>query len=361
MGKWEMVRLGDVAPVIQSKKIPQENNVWLLNLDVVEANSGKVLEYIYVPANSIGSSTIKFDENNLLYSKLRPYLNKVVVPNGFGYATSEMLPLYPNKEKIDRKYLTLFLRSKVFVSAISGKVSGTKMPRVVVKEFKEYLVPLPPLEVQRKIAETLDAASELLVMRKKQLTELDVLIQSVFYDMFGDPEKNEKGWEVRNGEKLFNFTSGKFNPTSNLNSAYEYPCYGGNGITGYSKNYLVDFPTIVIGRVGVYCGSIYLVEKKAWITDNAIYLKKFDALLYRLAFLKHLFEKMNFNRFADFSGQPKITQQPLLKTEYIVPPLSLQTQFAETVQKIEEQKALVQKAIDETQALFDSLMGEYFE
>lgn len=125
-------KLGDIAP-IQQGSVPESESYWLLNLDMVESNTGHIYERLYVPFDKIGTSTIAFDTNNVLYSKLRPYLNKVVIPDCPGYATSEMLPLKPNKNYITREYLTYFLRSPKFVAYINEKTSGAKMPRPIVQ------------------------------------------------------------------------------------------------------------------------------------------------------------------------------------------------------------------------------------
>ena len=113
-------KLGDIAPIKQGVA-PDEFPCWLLNLDMVESNTGRIIEYLYAQRDEIGSSTVAFDTNNVLYSKLRPYLNKVVLPDRSGYATSEMLPLMPDKAKITREYLTCFLRSPRFVGYIKKR------------------------------------------------------------------------------------------------------------------------------------------------------------------------------------------------------------------------------------------------
>ena len=92
-------RLGDIAPVKQGI-VPDSDQYWLLNLDAVESNTGNILEYVYVDYSQIGASTVSFNQQNVLYSKLRPYLNKVVLPDRAGYATSEMLPLYGKDPEI---------------------------------------------------------------------------------------------------------------------------------------------------------------------------------------------------------------------------------------------------------------------
>ena len=183
--------------------------------------------------------------------------------------------------------------------------------------------------------------------------------KSQFVEMFGDIKSNDKNWKTKNGSELFIFSSGKSNKTSNLSSNFEYKCYGGNGITGLSKDYLIDYDTIVIGRVGAYCGSVHTTEGKVWITDNAIYIKEFKED-YNIKFLKELFEVIDFHRFANFSGQPKITQQPLQNYSYILPPIELQNQFADIVKQIDKQKFEIENSLKEMQELYESLMEKYF-
>ena len=106
--------------------------------------------------------------------------------------------------------------------------------------------------------------------------------------------------------------------------------------------------------------SVHKTDGKVWITDNAIYIKEFKTEN-NLTFLEELFRVIDFHRFANFSGQPKITQQPLQNCEFIVPPIDLQNQFADFVKVIDKQKFEMQKSLEEMQHLFNSLMFEYFE
>src|SRR5207249_4757867 len=78
------------------------------------------------------------------------------------------------------------------------------------------------------------------------------------------------GWTFATGEQLFTWSSGEGLTQKQIQSG-EYPVYGGNGITGYHSSFIVEHPTLVIGRVGALCGNVYLSEGAAWITDNAIY------------------------------------------------------------------------------------------
>ncbi|WP_447471793.1 restriction endonuclease subunit S [Vibrio harveyi] len=196
---WPLVKLGEVAPSKALKKpvVRDEDNVWQLNLDMIESGSGKVLNKIKAPLSEAGSSTHWFDSRHVLYSKLRPYLNKVVLPDEQGLATTELVPMLPDPELLDRRYLVHYLRSKQFVSWISDQVAGAKMPRVSMKVFWDHEIPLPPLDEQKRIAAILDKADAIRQKRKQAIDLADEFLRSVFLDMFGDPVTNPKGWEVK--------------------------------------------------------------------------------------------------------------------------------------------------------------------
>lgn len=152
---WPTKRMAEVVscPAYEGEINQQDGKVWLLNLDKVEAESGKVLQKEYVPKHAIGASTVTFSADSVLYSKLRPYLNKVVEPDTSGYATSELIPLSPDTQCLHKTYLAALLRSKSFVSFISSRVAGAKMPRVQMKDFWNFPIPLPPLATQLRFVD----------------------------------------------------------------------------------------------------------------------------------------------------------------------------------------------------------------
>lgn len=196
---WPMVKLGVVAPSkpLKNPDVKDAENVWQLNLDMVESNSGKVIGKVYQPLNEAGSSTHWFSDEHVLYSKLRPYLNKVVIPDEQGLATTELVPLLPDPSRLDRKYLAYYLRSSGFVQWISEQVAGAKMPRVSMEQFWNHEIPLPPLAEQKRIAAILDKADAIRRKRQQAIQLADDFLRAVFLEMFGDPVTNPKGWEVK--------------------------------------------------------------------------------------------------------------------------------------------------------------------
>ena len=154
---WETSKLKDVAPETPSKEQLSEK-VWVLNLDMIESNTGKVIKKVY--DNVENTLSVKaFDESNVLFSKLRPYINKVVVPDEKGLATTELVPLRPNPTKLLKIFLSHLLRSDQFVNFANGIATGTKMPRMPLKELRNFECILPPLNLQNQFV-TIAAQSD---------------------------------------------------------------------------------------------------------------------------------------------------------------------------------------------------------
>ena len=195
--KWNHYPLKKVAPSATAKsKFGVADHVWHLNLDQIESHTGDIIEKKMAPASSAGNSTYVFDTNNVLYSKLRPYLNKVVCPEEPGIATTELIPLCPHPQQLDRKFLSYFLRSNRFLNFASMFVTGAKMPRVIMTKFWDYEIPVPPLSEQRRIVEILDQADHLRKRRAEADKKAVRILPALFIKMFGDPAANPMGWDT---------------------------------------------------------------------------------------------------------------------------------------------------------------------
>ena len=199
---WPLVKLKDVAPAKPCKlsSFNADDDIWQITLDHIESHSGRLLEKQVKPLSEAGSSTHAFDERYVLYSKLRPYLNKVLLPDSVGVGTTELVPMLPDPDKLDRKYLAYYLRSQTFLGWVSNQTAGAKMPRVSMKVFWEHEIPLPTLAEQKRIATILDKADQLRQKRQQAIALADDFLRSAFLDMFGDPEGN--GWEFSTVEKV---------------------------------------------------------------------------------------------------------------------------------------------------------------
>lgn len=177
---WEVRLMKDVAPNVKYQKEIEsfDGKFWLLNLDMIQQQTGEIIDYIYEELESIGNSTTAFSQEYVLYSKLRPYLNKVVLPIKSGYCTSELIPLLPDSKCLNKYYLAHLLRYKSFVEFINIKVAGAKMPRVSMNDFWGFSVILPPLPLQQQFASKIEAIEKMKSETKKALQEAETLFNA---------------------------------------------------------------------------------------------------------------------------------------------------------------------------------------
>ncbi|MDS5828721.1 restriction endonuclease subunit S, partial [Streptococcus pneumoniae] len=256
-------------------------------------------------------------------------------------------------KSVDEGYISWLIPK--FLKEIEDKTPFVTVKHLSVAKIKDISFVLPNKLEQKLIAKKLNTISQIYDFRKIQSEKFNELVKSRFNEMFGDPLNNNKKFAVKTGQQCFKFSSGKF--LDKHDRVFEgYPAYGGNGIAWKSRKYLIDNPTIIIGRVGAYCGNVRTTHGKVWISDNAIYIKEFKNSDFNLVFLLELMKVIDFSKFADFSGQPKITQKPLENQKYILPPLALQNEFADFVAQVDKSQLAIQKSLEELETLKKSLM-----
>ena len=155
---WCWCRLGDLVPFGQCENAEPneiEDDAWILDLEDIEKDSGRILQFKTKKEVDSKSTKHIFNKGYVLYSKLRPYLNKCVIAPQDGYCTSEILPLDFGK-LINNKYAQTFLMSPYFVDYTDSLSFGVKMPRLGTEDGKKALVPLPPLEEQEEIVKKVE-------------------------------------------------------------------------------------------------------------------------------------------------------------------------------------------------------------
>lgn len=367
------------------RSAPADAEVWSLNLDQIESDSGRVLSRLMVAPKALGPSTYPFEAGTVLYSKLRPYLNKVVVADADGYATTELVPLKCDTGLVLPSYLAYFLRSPEFLNFANTVVAGAKMPRMVMGEFWQYKVPLPPLSEQRRIAAILDKADALHTRRREALARLDRLAQSIFVEMFGDPAKNPKGWPVSTlGKYLLDVTNGLTRRGNEVEAGqhivlrlrdiragaidFSEP----NRITLDAKErakYLVALGELLFIRVNgnpEYVGRCALFDgysEQVFFNDHVMRVRLKDGLAggYLAFFLNRPEGKREIAKHRKTSaGQHTINQEGLASISLPIPDLPLQQQFLDRISAIRHSYEAHATALRELDALFAAIQHRAF-
>ena len=272
-----------------------------------------------------------------------------------------------NRE-IDLKWLFFALvKLNLPKLSLSDVVPGLK--RELVYALK---LPLPPLPEQQKIAEILSTVDEAIektdqaidkTRRLKKGLMQELLTKGIGHKEFKDTEigRIPKEWEVVRLSKVFKLASGKARPPEFSDIANEnmpYPIYGGNGILGFTNKFMIDKETIVIGRVGEYCGSIHRTSKFAWISDNALYAIEMQSHYSKLAFLTYYLTFMNLNRLKKKSGQPLMTQAIVYSILLPLPPLPEQQKIAEILGAVDKRLEFLRMRREKLERVKKGLMDD---
>lgn len=384
-------KLSEIAPsgASSSKPAPDET-VWHLTLDQIESGSGKIGRRSYGRASDAGTSTFVFDTGNVLYSKLRPYLNKVICPDSSGIATTELVPLRPIPGELNREFLCFYLRSPEFVSWASAQVDGAKMPRMKMKSFWAHEMPFPPLDDQIRIADLLGKVEGLITLRKEHLQQLDDLLKSVFLEMFGDPILNPHGFPVRKLSEFYvnpkeGTKCGPFGSALKKDELVDagVPVWNMDNIASDGRMappfrmwitadkydelsaYSVKDGDIIISRAGTV-GKMCVArmnEQPAIISTNLIRVRLGDELrpLHFVSLMLYCKGRVGRLKTGADGAFTHMNTGVLDSLEFPYPSIELQDQFAAVVEKVEAIKSCYQQSLTDLEALYGALSKQAFK
>lgn len=274
---------------------------------------------------------------------------------GFGAFCKVLRP----GNKIIPNYFAHFFKTQYYRQRVSALAAGANINNLRNEHLDDFEIPLPSLAEQRRIAEILDKGDELRAKRRRAFAQLDILSQSIFLDMFGDPACNQKNLPRKPLGELIRVRSGEPVLVSELAKSGQYPVYGGNGINGYHSRFMFDTPKIVIGRVGVYCGVVHITQQYSWVTDNALYVSEISPDL-DLRYLAQALTLANLNQHAGRFAQPLVSGSRIYPVEILIPRMSLQNEFAKRITNLEKLRAVHNDSLAELDALFVSLQHRAF-
>lgn len=240
-----------------------------------------------------------------------------------------MMLLRPRKG-LDSAFLYHYLNSNAFQKIVQDKVSGSSIPHIFQRDMIGLSLPLPKTNEQSAIAVVLDMVDEAIQQTAAVIEKLKKIKAGLLHDLLTrgidengqlrDPIRHPKQfkdsplgkvpkkWEIIRCQDVMKLNSGKMKTQKQLAAEKgNVPVFGGNGITGYTTSPLVTEPTLVIGRVGEYCGNVQMTTGPAWITDNALYATKIREG-FALRFLVLCLEAFDLTRLQIATGQPLVTQ-----------------------------------------------------
>ena len=363
------VRLGDVC---------EKGSSNLKQSDVI----GKNGEYeIYGASGLIG----KVD----FFHQEKPYI--AVVKDGAGIGRTMLLPektsvigtmqyILPN-EKVIPKYLYYVIR----YMHLEKYFTGATIPHIYFKDYKREEFNLCDLSEQEKIVSTLSKIEKIITHRKQQLEKLDLLVKARFVEMFGDPEFNNYNWDTFKMAELCTVSSSKRVYQSELTnegvpflrisdlvnrmdyntetcdlfiSEEKYSDLLNNGLVPQKDDILVTARG-TLGRCYIVKDTDRFYFQDGMITWLSSYSEKIIPVYISYLFSMHGIKKQ-IEEMQAGSTVAYLSIAMTKKLSIMLPPLDLQTQFADFVQQVDKSRVAIQNDLEQAQMLFDSLMQEYF-
>lgn len=183
---WPMVELGEVCEMGGAITTNIEVILPSFGADSIESNTGKLLKQESADAQGVRGPVYEFDGERLLYSKIRPYLNKLTVVNLRGYCSSDMYPLVVDPRKADIRFLATYMLSSTFNDAIRGFYERASIPKINQSQLFGTRIPLPPLEIQRAIVAEIEAEQALVAANRELIARFEQKIQATLARIWGE-------------------------------------------------------------------------------------------------------------------------------------------------------------------------------
>ena len=357
-----------------------------LGLEGIEAGTGQFVggDLSKTPETPQANSFL-FSSRHVLYGKLRPYLNKVALPDTQGKCSTEIVPLLP-AEDLDRRYLAYYLRSPRTVAQITDRSSGARMPRADMDFVLSLEIPLPHLQDQRRIVDLLSRAEGIVRLRREAQQKAAELIPAIFIDMFGDPATNPDGWPRHPLSALAEVISGvakgrKLEPAEAAELPYMRVANVKDGYLDLTEVKTIEIKRSEVEKLLIRPGDLLMTEGgdpdklgraalwngelEACVHQNHVFKVRSDDARLLPAYLRALagspYGKAYFLSVAKkTTGIASINKTQLSAVPVPLPPLPLQRTFERRVMAVESILSQQVDAAEKAKASFQSLLSSAF-
>ncbi|MGN1416266.1 MAG: restriction endonuclease subunit S [Oscillospiraceae bacterium] len=382
----ERIKIGEVCNILNGYAFKSEKYVdsGIRIIRIANVQKGYIEDNspAFYPSNSCGLEKYILEEGDLLISLTGNVGRVAILEKAFLPAAlnQRVACLRMKSNVVSKKYLFHLLNSDYFEQRCIHSSKGVAQKNMSTEWLKEYEIPLYSINMQEHIIATLDKLQSIITHRKQQLAKLDELVKARFVEMFGDPVSDTKGWGHKPlKEMLVSIRYGTSTPPEFSDEGYAFIRATNikNGqIVDKDMKYIPEHETERLEKCRLSGGEIIIVRSGVNAGDTCVVTPEYIGQYAGYDMILVLNETLNpifLNTLINTSYMEKIVKpmtrraaQPHLNSEQtqsfpiICVPIELQDQFAAFVEQTDKSKVAVQKALDEAQLLFDSLMQEYF-
>ena len=353
-----------------------DNSDWVLELEDIEKDTAKIIQHLNKNERKINGTRHKFQKGQILYSKLRTYLNKVLVAPNDGFCTTEIMA-FGSYGILSNNYICYVLRSLYFLDYTLQCGYGVKMPRLSTTDACNGLIPLPPLAEQERIVNEIQRLFSIIDIVENGKDGLQTAIQQaknkildhaihgklVPQDPNDEPAsellkrinpkaeitcdtpqygKLPKGWCLCKISSVVDIVNGK--SQKNVESPTgKYPIYGSGGIIGKAMEYTCLAGSTIIGRKGTINHPIF-VEENFWNVDTAFGMKANNQILedkYFYCFCLYF----DFSKLDKSSALPSLTKTAIGNLILPIPPLAEQQRIAAKIEELFSQLDKIESSL----------------
>lgn len=336
--KWDLIKFSDAIEVEYGKRI------------VKQKEQGSIY-----PVYGGGDETFKADEYNredrYIISRFGMSPQCVRFVSGKFFLNDSGFTVKTKLSTLGEAYLNQFIFLNQPMIYYCGR--GVAQKNIDFEVFNSLKIPLPPLDIQQKIVSEIEVLEKQEQKLTEEIEKFKAEIEINFKGIEGKLKRLDQVCELKAGDFV------KVGDISKIYSSDRYPCYGGNGLRGYTKTYTNDGKFSLIGRQGALCGNVHLVSGKFHATEHAlvVYPKEDIVILwlhYQLVF-------MNLNQYATGTAQPGLSVMNLKPIEITVPPFEEQKKIVSEIEKIEIKIKKLEKQIAEIPEQKEAILKKYLE
>lgn len=383
---WEIKKLGEVCEIVGGST-PKTNepsywdgeHYWVTPAELDGA------KYISSTSRTITDEGVKSAHLQLLPSgtvllSSRAPIGKVAITTAPMYCNQGFKNLVCSA-KLHNEFAYWFLYHRT--EYLNSLGTGATFKEISKRVVEQIPIPIPPREEQERIVAELDCLSGVIEKKREQLKELDALAQSIFYQMFGDPITNEKGWEVKKLGEVCDVRDGTHdspkyleysdyvlitskNITNDGNIDFSTANYiGKEDYDAINKRSYVESGDIIMAMIGTIGKPIIVKETdKKFCIKNVALIKFGSSTMVINTYIQAMLNNPDYGQYIQSQnkgGTQKFVALGTIRNLPIpLPSIEIQQQFADKIEAIEKQKELIKKSISETETLFNARMDYYF-
>ena len=303
------------------------------------------------------------EADDILIARYGASIGKILTGLAGAYNVAIMRTI-PDETILKKRYLYYYLKSSYFQNNILNVGSRAAQAGFNKEDLSKLSIHCPKIEEQDDIADILEKVEKIIAERERELKLLEEFIKARFVEIFGDPVTNSMGWPKKRFDEICENLDSKRKPiTESEREAGIYPYYGASGIVDHVADYIFDEDILLVSEDGANLlmrstPIAFSVNGKVWVNNHAhvVRFKKISMQKY----IEVYFSLIDISDQITGSAQPKLNQAKLNAMQFAIPEDRLMDKYYEFVAQIDKSKVAVQKALDEAQLLFDSLMQQYF-